>query len=228
MDADNYTANEGNRLKVLVVDDHPVVRHGLKLLLNLESDLMVCAEAEDESTALSALQSLTPDVAIIDISLKNCDGIRLIKNVKRRYPGLQVLVLSMHDESLYAERALLAGASGYIMKQEAPESIIKAIRHIHKCNIYLSERMCAKMLNKFLSSNRAGPSPTLEILSDRELEVYRLIGKGLATREIADQLNLSIKTIETFRAKIKNKLKLKNAAELAQHAIHFILSTDSR
>jgi len=224
MEADTYTANEKNRLKVLVVDDHPVVRQGLKLLLNLEPDLMVCAEAEDESTALSALQSLKPDIAIIDISLKNSDGIKLIKDIKRRYPDLQILVLSMYDESLYAERALLAGASGYIMKQEAPESIIKAIHHIHESNIYLSERMCAKMLNNILSSNRARHSSTLEIHTDRELEVYRLIGKGLATREIADQLNLSIKTIETFRAKIKNKLKLKNAAELTQHAMHLIWS----
>ena len=221
-------ANEKNRLKVLVVDDHPVVRQGLKLLLDLEPDLMVCAEAEDESTALSSLQSLKPDIAIIDISLKNSDGIKLIKDVKRRYPDLQILVLSMHDESLYAERALLAGASGYIMKQEAPESIIKAIRHIHQCNIYLSERMRGKMLNNILSSNRTRPSSTLEILTDRELEVYQLIGKGLDTREIANQPNLRIKTIEAFRANIKNKLKLKNAAELAQHAIHFILSTDSR
>ena len=171
MEADTYTANEKNRLKVLVVDDHPVVRQGLKLLLNLEPDLMVCAEAEDESTALSALQSLKPDIAIIDISLKNSDGIRLIKDVKRCYPDLQVLVLSMHDESLYAERALLAGASGYIMKQEAPESIIKAIPHIHESNIYLSERMCGKMLNTCFSSHHEKIASTLRLPSDRELEV---------------------------------------------------------
>jgi DNA-binding NarL/FixJ family response regulator len=224
MGDDTYTATGENRIKVLVVDDHPVVRQGLKLLINLEPDFMVCAEAEDESTALSALQTFNPDIAVIDLSLINCDGIKLIKDIKRRYPHLQILVLSMHDESFYAEKALHAGASGYIMKQEAPEKIIKAIRHILDGNIYLSERMCSKMLNKFLNSNREGTSSAIECLSDREIEVYRLIGNGLTTREIAGQLNLKITTIETFRANIKNKLKLRNAAELTQHAIHFILS----
>jgi DNA-binding NarL/FixJ family response regulator len=214
------------KLRILVVDDHPVVRQGLKLLINQEPDIMVCGEAENPQKAFAAIQQQHPDIAVIDLSLAHSSGIDLIKNIKTRYPSLPILVLSMHDESLYAERALRAGARGYIMKQEAPEKVIAAIRQVLQGNLYVSEALGARLLNKFIDQRRdAGASP-VELLSDRELDVFQLLGKGLGTRQIAEKLNISIKTVEAYRANIKDKLNLKNSAELVQHAIHWVLSEE--
>jgi DNA-binding NarL/FixJ family response regulator len=209
---------------VFIVDDHPIVRQGLKLLINQEADLTVCGEAEDAKAALLSIRKLKPAIAIIDISLGRDSGIELIKNIKLQYPDLSVLVLSMHDESLYAERAFRAGAKGYIMKQEAPEKVIIAIRRVLQGDIYLSEAMGSKMLNKLIYSSRELLSSPVELLSDREMQVFKLLGSGLSTRQVADQLHVSIKTVEAYRANIKDKLKLKSSSELVQHAIHWVLS----
>lgn len=217
---------EKNRIRsrVFIVDDHPIVRQGLKLLIDQEPDLMVCGEAENARSVLPAIQDLKPDIAIIDISLGHDSGIELIKNIKLQHPDLPLLVLSMHDETLHAERALRAGAKGYVMKQEAPEKVISAIRQVLQGNIYVSDAMGAKLLNKLIDSRKEGSSSPIELLSDRELQVFQLLGRGFGTRQVADKLNVSIKTVEAYRANIKEKLNLKSSSELVQHAIHWVLS----
>lgn len=201
------------------MDDHPIVRHGLTEMINHEKDLMVCGTAEDLRKALEQITALKPDLVVVDISLKGSNGIELLKNIKVRYPKMLVLMLSMHDEALYAVRALRAGAPGYIMKQEATKKVLTAIRQVLAGEIYLSEKMEKKMMQQ-LAGGRAGRTGSpIEDLSDRELEVFGLIGQGHGTRQIAEELHLSIKTIESHRAHIKEKLNLKNATELLQHAI---------
>ena len=212
------------RAPVLIVDDHPIVRQGLKLLINQEPDLIVCGEAENARSVLPAIHDLKPSIAVIDLSLGRDSGIELIKTIRLQHPDLPLLVLSMHDETLHAERALRAGAKGYIMKQEAPEKVIIAIRQVLQGKIYVSDAMGAKLLNKLIDSSRDEPSSPIELLSDRELQVFQLLGRGLGTRQVADQLNVSIKTVEAYRANIKEKLNLKGSAELVQHAIHWVLS----
>jgi len=212
------------RSRVFIVDDHPIIRRGLKLLIDQEPDLIVCGEAENARSVLPAIQELKPAIAIIDISLGHDSGIELIKNIRLQHPELPLLVLSMHDESLHAERALRAGARGYVMKQEAPEKIITAIRQVLQGNIYVSDAMGAKLLNKLIDSRSEKTSSPLELLSDRELQVFQLLGRGFGTRQVAEQLNVSIKTVEAYRANIKDKLNLKSSAELVQHAIHWVLS----
>jgi DNA-binding NarL/FixJ family response regulator len=204
------------------VDDHPIVRQGLALLINREADLTVCGDAEEAGSALRRIEELKPDLAVVDISLNGPDGLDLLKNLRARHPNLPVLILSMLDESLYAERALRDGASGYIMKQEATERVLVAIRRILGGEIYLSERMASRMLHRFVGSNQEGPprSPVAD-LTDRELEVFRLIGEGHGTRQIAEELHLSVKTVESYQAHIKDKLALKNARELVQRAIQW-------
>jgi len=212
------------RSRVFIVDDHPIIRRGLKLLIDQEPDLIVCGEAENARSVLPAIQELKPAIAIIDISLGHDSGIELIKNIRLQHPELPLLVLSMHDESLHAERALRAGARGYVMKQEAPEKIITAIRQVLQGNIYVSDAMGAKLLNKLIDSRSEKTSSPLELLSDRELQVFQLLGRGFGTRQVAEQLNVSIKTVEAYRANIKDKLNLRSSAELVQHAIHWVLS----
>lgn len=226
METVRHASKETKKLQVLVVDDHPVLRQGLKLLINQEPDLMVCGEAENPQQAFTAIKEKHPDIAIIDLSLAQSSGIDLIKNIKSRYPRLPILVLSMHEESLYAERALRAGARGYIMKKEAPEKVITAIRKVLEGSLYVSEAMGDKLLNQFVGRKSATVSSPVELLSDRELDVFQLIGKGLGTRQIAEKLNISIKTVEVYRANIKEKLNLKSSAELVQHAIHWIISEE--
>lgn len=223
---DMATDKEGetNRTKILVVDDHPIVRQGLSLLINQEEDLQVCGEAENAHEALNAIESLEPDMAIVDISLEGVNGVELIKNIKARFPGLLILVLSMHDESLYAERALRAGANGYIMKQEANEKVMEAIRQVLAGEIYVSDKLASKMLHQFVAGKSTPDGSLVQRLSDRELEVFQLIGQGHGTRQIAEELHLSVKTIESYRAHIKDKLKLKNATELVRYAIQWVQS----
>ena len=207
--------------RILLVDDHPIVRQGLSEMINQERDLLVCGTAEDVHRALDAIEKVRPDLVIADISLKGSNGIELLKNIKVRYPRTLVLVLSMHDESLYAVRALRAGAAGYIMKQEATDKVLTAIRQVLSGEIYLSERMEKKMMHQLVGGRAARTGSPIEDLSDRELEVFGLIGQGHGTRQIAEELHLSIKTIESHRAHIKEKLNLRNATELVQHAIQW-------
>jgi DNA-binding NarL/FixJ family response regulator len=206
---------------VFVVDDHPIVRQGLAQLINQEADLMVCGEAEDARSTLDCLSLTRPDILIVDVSLEGPDGIDLLKEIRARDSRLPVLILSMHDESLYAERALRAGANGYIMKQEATELVLTAIRRILSGEIYVSERMARKMLQQFVSGGGPVRHSSIDDLTDRELEVFRLVGQGLSTRQIAEKLHLSVKTVETYYAHIKDKLSLKTARELVQYAVEW-------
>ena len=213
-----------NITRIIIVDDHPIVREGLTKLIEQEDDLAVCGQAEDGPAAMAMIRDSKPDMAIVDIALKETSGTELIKDIKARYPHLLVLALSMHDESLYAERALRAGAKGYIMKAEATEKVITAIRKVLGGQLYISDRMGEKMVRKLVDGkSEAGASP-IESLSDRQLEVFLLIGQGYGTRQIAEKLYLSIKTIETYRAHIKEKLNLTDAAELLQYAIQWVSS----
>jgi DNA-binding NarL/FixJ family response regulator len=207
---------------VFIVDDHPIIRQGLALLINREPDLAVCGDAEEAGSALRLIEELKPDLVVVDISLSGPDGLDLLKSIRARDPNLPVLILSMMDELLYAERALRAGANGYIMKQQATEQVLVAIRRILAGEIYLSERMANKMLHRFVGGHptQQQSSPVAD-LTDRELEVFRLIGDGHGTRQIADQLHLSVKTVESYQAHIKEKLLLKNGRELVQRAIQW-------
>jgi DNA-binding NarL/FixJ family response regulator len=215
--------------KVLVVDDHPIVRAGLAQLINREPDLAVCGDAEEMHAALRNISELKPDILIVDISLNGPDGLDLLKAIRSSDPNLPVLILSMHDESIYAERALRAGANGYIMKQEATERVLVALRRILNREIYVSDRVANQMLRQFVGGGGAAATKRspLDELSDRELEVLRLIGEGQGTRQIADGLHLSIKTVETYQGHLKEKLGLKNSRELMQYAIQWALSGKS-
>ena len=210
--------------KVLLVDDHPVVRQGLALLVGREPDLLVCGEADGAHSAFQAIDALQPDIVVLDISLTGPDGLDVLKEIRVRSGSLPVLILSMHDESIYAERALRAGANGYIMKQEATEKVLIAIRKILRGDVYLSERLTSAMLNQFVHGSDTIKSSPIVNLTDRELEIFRLIGEGHSTRQIADELHLSVKTIESHQAHIKEKLALRNARELVQHAIEWTVS----
>jgi DNA-binding NarL/FixJ family response regulator len=182
----SHSVAQAGKKTVFVVDDHPLLRQGLALLINQEPDLMVCGEAEDAQAAAKAIGVTRPDILIADISLKGPDGLDLLKNLRASYPELPVLILSMHDESIYAERALRARANGYIMKQEATEKVLVALRRILSGDIYLSEKMANKLLHQYISGASADLSSRLSALSDRELEVFRLIGEGRGTRQIAE------------------------------------------
>src|ERR1700726_4824997 len=212
--------------RILVVDDHPIVRQGLALLINREPDLVVCGEAEEAMGAMHVLASARPDVLIVDISLNGPDGLDLLKNVRISHSSLPVLILSMHDESIYAERALRAGANGYIMKQEATDKVLVAVRRILNGEIYVSDRIASKMLKHYITGSGL-PNSSIADLSDRELEVFRLIGEGHGTRQIAEELHISVKTVESYQAHIKEKLSLRSARELKQHAIQWSMNEKS-
>jgi DNA-binding NarL/FixJ family response regulator len=213
--------------RVLVVDDHPIVRQGLALLINREKDLMVCGEAEDARSAMQSIPATRPDILVVDISLNGPDGLDLLKDIRARYPVLPVLILSMHDESVYAERALRAGAQGYIMKQEASEKVLLALRRILNHEIYVSERISNRMLQRYIGTPLEGGPSSMADLTDRELEVFRLIGEGHSTRQIAEELHISVKTVESYQAHIKEKLSLRSARELVQHAIQWTMNEKS-
>jgi DNA-binding NarL/FixJ family response regulator len=212
------------KTRVFVVDDHPIVRQGLSQLINREPDMMVCGEAEDARAALDAIAPSKPDILIVDVSLEGPDGMDLLKTIRSRDVKLPVLMLSMHDESLYAERALRAGANGYIMKQEATERVLIAIRQILAGEVYVSDRMAQKMVHQFIGRSGVAKRSGIEELTDRELEVFRLIGQGHGTRQIAEELHLSVKTVESYYAHIKEKLSLKNSREMVQHAVQWVTS----
>lgn len=212
------------KCRVLLVDDHPIVRQGLALLIDREPDLSVCGEADCAHAASHAITTLKPDLVVLDISLSGPDGLEVLKEIRLQTGSLPVLILSMHDESIYAERAMRAGANGYIMKQEATEKVLVAIRRIFQGEVYLSDRLTSTMLQQYVRGNIPVKKSPLVNLSDRELEVFRLIGEGRGTRQIADELHLSVKTIESYQAHIKEKLALRNARELVQHAIEWTVN----
>jgi DNA-binding NarL/FixJ family response regulator len=220
----NYRPQPRAKRRILVVDDHPIVRQGLALLINREPDLLVCGEAEEATRALHVLASARPDLLIVDISLNGPDGLDLLKTLRTTHATLPVLILSMHDESIYAERALRAGANGYIMKQEATEKVLVAVRRILSGEIYVSDRIANKMLKHYITGSGSLRDSSIADLSDRELEVFRLIGEGHGTRQIAEALHLSVKTVESYQAHIKEKLSLRSARELMQHAIQWSMN----
>jgi DNA-binding NarL/FixJ family response regulator len=212
------------RRKVFLVDDHPLVREWLTELIKREPDLQICGEAEDARGALDAIGASRPDIAVVDISLKSTHGLELVKSLQTSEPDLPILILSMHDESLYAERVLRAGAMGYITKQEATKKVLVAIRQILDGEIYISEKMAARMVNKLVLGRKDQQSFSIDRLTDRELEVFQSMGRGLATRRIAEELHLGIKTVESYRARIKEKLKLEDSNQLLQQAIQWVHS----
>ncbi len=217
--AERQNGPKERRWKVLVVDDHPIVREGLADLINKEEDLVVSGWAQDIPETIKAIRSLNPDVVTVDISLGDANGLELIKDIKTQFPDVPVLALSMHQESSYAERAIRAGARGYITKKEATKNVILAIRRVLDGGLYLSEEMKDRLLYSAVGyhDSRGGVSP-IDRLTDRELEVFSLLGEGKASREIAERLCLSIKTVETYRSRIKDKLHLSSGLKLLQQA----------
>jgi len=208
------------KIKILLVDDHPLVREGLANLIHQQLDLEVCGEAASEPQALQMIASTGPDVAVVDITLENGSGLELIKNIKAMHPGVAMLALSMHDESLFAERALRAGARGYLMKREAAKKVIQGIRAVLAGQLFVSEKITAMMAERFVEG-RTTPSSPMAQLSDRELEVFQLLGRGQTTRQIADHLHVGFKTVQAYSARIKEKLQLANATELLRAAMQW-------
>jgi DNA-binding NarL/FixJ family response regulator len=210
--------------RIVIVDDHPLFRKGLEQLIQSEDSFAVCGEANNAPEAMDVIRKLNPDLAIVDLSLPGANGIELIKNIRAEFSKLPILVLSMHDESLYALRALRAGAEGYVMKHEAMANVIQAIREVFHGRPYLSPAMAAQVITKFTHRQAEGEADAVERLSDRELEVLELIGKGNDVRQIAKVLHLSPKTVETHRSHIKDKLDLKNSREVARFALQWLSS----
>lgn|SRR5690625_3724240 len=216
------TSQDRGKSRIFLVEDHPLMRQGVAQMINAEPDMIVCGEADNAATALKGIESTQPDAAIIDISLGGVNGIELIKNLRSLFKFLPVLVLSMHDEEVYAQRVLRAGALGYVMKEEAADRVIAALRRILTGEIYVNEKVGSQMLQQVLTG-RGNPSDSpIDRLSDRELEVVQAMGQGKSTREIAKQLNISVKTIESHRANIKEKVGLKNASELMRFSVQWV------
>ena len=210
--------------RILIVDDHPLMRKGLAMSLDAEPDLSVIAQVASAEEALSELDNLEPELAIVDISLPSMSGLELLKHFQALRPQMPTLVVSRHDEALYAERAIRAGARGYVMKLEAGDVIVKAVRKVLAGGIYVSEEINERLLMSLASGRQPTVETPLQVLSDRELEVFELTGRGISTREISERLHLSIKTVESYRARIKEKLNLRSAAELMQQAVQWVES----
>jgi DNA-binding NarL/FixJ family response regulator len=211
-----------NKKKVVIVDDHPMFRERLAQLINHEPDLEITGEVDTAKDAIQLIRNTSPDLAIIDITLKGSSGLELIKSIKALSIGVPMLVLSMHEESLYAERTLRAGATGYITKHQAADEVLSAIRRVLAGEVYLSEKMTSGFLKSLTSTGIKGISRAIDRLTDRELEVLDLIGRGQTTRQIADKLQLGIATVDTYRARIKEKMNFRNAAELQHFAIRWV------
>jgi DNA-binding NarL/FixJ family response regulator len=208
--------------QILIVDDHPMMREGVALLISREKDLTVCGEADTASSAVEKVAQLKPDLVIVDITLPGRSGLELIKDIQTMHPGALVLVVSMHEESLYAERVLRAGGRGYVMKQEGGKKLLEAIRQVFAGHIYVSPSMSARILEIFSGHRTETAGSRVEGLTDREFEVFRLIGEGASTRDIAKRLHLSVKTVEVHRLNIKGKLKLSTASELVHYAVRWM------
>jgi DNA-binding NarL/FixJ family response regulator len=217
--------NLSAKFRVLLVDDHPITRQGIGMLVNQEPNLVVCGETDNAPKAIDLINQLSPDLAVIDISLKTVSGLELVKNIKSLRPELPVLVMSMHDESLYAERALRAGARGYIMKNEPNEKIRAAIQRVLGGDLYMSDQMKEKMLHRIVTNKKNEETvSSVDLLSDREMEVFQLIGNGFSTKQIASKLNLSVKTIDSYREHLKLKLPLEHGSDLVHYAIQWVKS----
>lgn len=214
---------DSNKTTILIVDDHPIVRQGLALLINQEDDMACVGEASTAGEALNEIANLKPDLALVDISLQGVSGLELTKKITTYHPSTSVLIISMHKESCYFERALRAGAKGYVMKQEATEYIVHAIRSAMRGEVYVNHEVRSGLMNKYISGEMDISVASPKSLSDRELEVFQLIGQGFATRSIAAALHVSVKTVESHYANIKAKLDLKNSHELIQHAVKWQL-----
>jgi DNA-binding NarL/FixJ family response regulator len=208
--------------RILIVDDHPILRKGLSMLINQEPNLVVEGEAEDARKAMELIDAIVPDLVIVDISLPGVDGVELLKNIKLRHPDLPAIVVSMHDEAVFAERALRAGARGYIMKQEAVEKVLIGIRRVLAGEIFVSNRVTTQLMERLLDGGPKTPKTPFDLLSDREFTVFQLIGQGLGTRQIAESLHLSVKTVESYRSHIKDKLKLETGRDLLKCAIQWV------
>lgn len=215
-------ANTSKKSAIFVVDDHPLLRQGLTRLINAEPDLFVCGEAEDAPQAINGISVKNPDLVIVDISLQGNNGIELTKSIKALYKEMRIMVLSMHDENIYAQRVLRAGANAYIMKQEDPGKVIMAIRKSLTGDVYVSERVGAQILHQIVSGRNRSDN-VIDLLSDRELEIIQLLGEGRTPREIAASLNISVKTVESHRSHIKEKLNLNNATELTQYCVQWVV-----
>ena len=207
--------------RIFIVDDHPLVREGLTNLINRQDDLVVCGEAEDSAESIAGIARTEPDVALIDISLKNESGLELVKNLQSQFPTIALIVLSMHDEALYAERALRAGARGYVMKRETTKSVLSAIRRVLGGSVYVSERVVNNMARRLVVSDKESASSPVDQLSDRELEIFRLLGQGRTTSQIADDLHLSLKTVQAYCGRAKEKLGVNSFGELIRLAIRW-------
>lgn len=214
--------------RILLVDDHPIVRLGLTRLIDREPDLVVCGEAKDIRGAIEGLATMKPDLVVVDITLEDGSGIQLIKDIKARQRDLPVLVLSMHDELLFAERVLKAGGSGYVMKQESPEVLLAAVRQVLSGDVCFSASVASRLLRGLAQGRSPSVIGPIQSLSDREFEVYELFGKGKSTREVAKMLHLSVKTIETHRERVKAKLGLKTAVELIRHSAEWVREEGAR
>ncbi|MDD5457818.1 MAG: response regulator transcription factor [Phycisphaerae bacterium] len=215
---------KNGKKRILIVDDHPIIRCGLRQTINNEPDMMVCGEACDTNEARKAIRDTKPDMAIIDISLKDSNGLDLIKDLRNQYPNLYILTNSVHSESVYGERVLRAGARGYITKDADPDELLIAIRKVLSGQLYTSETMATRIVDKMFCGRVSHGQSPVDCLSDRELEVFQLIGQGFSTRQIADRLFLSVKTIGTYRAHIQDKLRLSGANDLLQYAIQWTAS----
>ncbi|HWQ91013.1 MAG TPA: response regulator transcription factor [Clostridia bacterium] len=221
-------AEAPDKNRIYIVDDHAMFRDGLRQLINLEPDMGVCGDAPDAAQALQAIRTLHPDLVIVDISLAGTSGIDLVRALKRDFEELSVLVVSMHAESLYGERALRAGAMGYIMKSEPAKTVLAGIRKVLRGEVHVSEKMAGAVLAKFVQGDTGQPPAPLETLSDRELEVFRLLGQEKGTREIAEQMNIALPTVATFKNRIKEKLGMKNSTEMILYAIQWFRQENPR
>ena len=217
----NPSVTPARKYRIFLVDDHPLVREGLANLINAQNDFLVCGEAEDSAGAMTGIAKTRPDVALVDISLKNESGLELVKNLESQFPLVALIVLSMHDEALYAERALRAGARGYVMKRESTKSVLASIRRVLEGGVYVSERVVNSMARRFSSSSKGAESSPVERLSDRELEIFRLLGQGRTTAQIADDLHLSLKTVQAYCARAKEKFGVSSLGELLRAAIRW-------
>ena len=217
----NPSVVPARKRRIFLVDDHPLVREGLTNLINEQNDLVVCGEAEDSARAITGITKTRPDVALVDISLKNESGLELVKNLESQFPLVALIVLSMHDEALYAERALRAGARGYVMKRESTKSVLASIRRVLEGGVYVSERVVNSMARRFSSASKGAESSPVERLSDRELEIFRLLGQGRTTAQIAEDLHLSLKTVQAYCARAKEKFGVSSLGELLRAAIRW-------
>ncbi len=215
---------ENNKVKIFLVDDHPIIRQGIKQVVERNEDMVVIGEASNANEAIKDINKLQPDLAIVDIMLDgSVNGIELVRSIRERFPKIHSIVLSMHDESIYAERAIRSGARGYIMKEVAPKNIVEAIRTVLSGELYISESQSKKIIDKLVHGSVDTDGLSLDSLSDREFEIFQLLGNGFSTKEIAGKLSLSIYTVESHKRNIKTKMKLGSSSEVIKHAIQWVI-----